>query len=617
MNNKVKEINVLEELFSENNIKYVIPLYQRAFAWKDTEIYQLIEDIEDIDENTKNYFLGSLIVAKNKGHFEVIDGQQRLTALYLLFNVLGINTKKIISFDCREKSNYTLKHINEDKIDIKRIEKSIFDGKKAIEEEFVKRENKDKDFKNKFKTKLSKVKLYRIEVPQKTDLNRYFEIMNTRGEQLEQQDILKAYLMSNIINDKDRQIFATIWDACSDMNGYLQMHFNTTYRDILFDDNWEAIPKLKKLDTEQIEDVKIEENTIKEIINSRKEQIDNDNVIEDKEGKIRFEGTINFPYFLLHALRVFVKQKGIMPKNKEDKIFDKLLDDKQLVKDFKNVIENCDWSSKYHDKNDFVMDFIDFLMQLRFLFDKYIIKREFANDDQKGEWSLKELKVSSSGKNKKAYFNDTNNNNHSKILMLQSCYRVSYTSSKIMHWITELLNWLYTEKENLTYSTEEYLIITEEIAKKACQDFLAVGDYNLGINTPHIVFNYLDYLLWNKNKYEEDFIFEFRNSVEHWYPQHPSKGTFDGWKHEEGLDNFGNLCLIQREINANFSNLAPSGKKDSFKETINKGSLKLREMARKTVKTKGKDADKYWKEEAYLLHGKEMIDLLKKACDII
>ena len=150
MNNKVKEINVLEELFSENNIKYVIPLYQRAFAWKDTEIYQLIEDIEDIDENTKNYFLGSLIVAKNKGHFEVIDGQQRLTALYLLFNVLGINTKKIISFDCREKSNYTLKHINEDKIDIKRIEKSIFDGKKAIEEEFVKRENKDKDFKNKF-----------------------------------------------------------------------------------------------------------------------------------------------------------------------------------------------------------------------------------------------------------------------------------------------------------------------------------------------------------------------------------------------------------------------------------------------------------------------------------
>ena len=77
MNNKVKEINVLEELFSENNIKYVIPLYQRAFAWKDTEIYQLIEDIEDIDENTKNYFLGSLIVAKNKGHFEVIDGQQR------------------------------------------------------------------------------------------------------------------------------------------------------------------------------------------------------------------------------------------------------------------------------------------------------------------------------------------------------------------------------------------------------------------------------------------------------------------------------------------------------------------------------------------------------------
>ena len=50
-------------------------------------------------------------------------------------------------------------------------------------------------------SRLAHVVLYRIEVPEHTDLNRYFEIMNTRGEQLEQHDILKAQLMG-YLNDR-------------------------------------------------------------------------------------------------------------------------------------------------------------------------------------------------------------------------------------------------------------------------------------------------------------------------------------------------------------------------------------------------------------------------------
>ena len=120
MSNKVEKINVFEKLFFEEDIKYIIPLYQRAFAWERNEIFQLIEDINDIKSDTENYFLGTLIVAKDGKNFEVIDGQQRLTALYLLFNVLGIQTPKILSFDCREKSNYTLIHLNEENLGKKR-----------------------------------------------------------------------------------------------------------------------------------------------------------------------------------------------------------------------------------------------------------------------------------------------------------------------------------------------------------------------------------------------------------------------------------------------------------------------------------------------------------------
>lgn len=74
-------------------------------------------------------------------------------------------------------------------------------------------------------------------MPENTDLNRYFEIMNTRGEQLEQHDILKASLMSNLRDAAERRLFAAIWEACSDMTGYVQMHFiskNNSVREAIF-----------------------------------------------------------------------------------------------------------------------------------------------------------------------------------------------------------------------------------------------------------------------------------------------------------------------------------------------------------------------------------------------
>ena len=144
-----------------------------------------------------------------------------------------------------------------------------------------------------------------------------------------------------------------------------------------------------------------------------------------------------------------------------------------------------------------------------------------------------------------------------------------------------------------------------------CED----GVYALGVNTPHIVFNYLDYLLWyyNQKKYD-DFVFEFRNSVEHWYPRNPSEGTFEQWK--DGVDEFGNLCIIQRNVNSKFSNMSPEAKKSTFKNMIAKGSLKLRIMSELTEKHGDKSASLYWKETMYKKHEEEMITYLLDACQI-
>ena len=97
------------------NISYVVPIYQRNYAWGAMEIEQLIEDIDSsIDDSNKNYFLGNLIVNQTDNNvYEVIDGQQRLTTLFLLENYLGMNfAKDALKFEAREKSNRTLNMIN-------------------------------------------------------------------------------------------------------------------------------------------------------------------------------------------------------------------------------------------------------------------------------------------------------------------------------------------------------------------------------------------------------------------------------------------------------------------------------------------------------------------------
>lgn len=615
MSNRITPLYILDDcnktIFDKD--KYIIPLYQRAFAWSDKEICQLIDDINDF--NAEHYFLGSLIVYKNtNGIYEVIDGQQRLTALFLLLDYVGDYNwgKDRLSYECRERSNFTLNCLAEltnDKIEpylanADKIEQSLIIGRKIIKDKL----NKDKIAKDKFIVNLKKVILYRIEVPPHTDLNRYFEIMNVRGEQLEQHDILKAKLMEPLSYTEQRA-FALVWDACSDMTGYVQMHFDKGNRETLFCRDWAWLALDKYDELCKIEDEKIEKQSVLDII--EKDSLSTTADGEDEDGKrVRFESIINFPHFLLHSLKVFASNE--LDKNSYK--IPELLDDKNLLDTFNSVINNGKQNGNQIGKKDFSLKFIKCLLKCRFLFDKYIIKREYRNDDKDGAWSLKELVENA----RKAQYNNTVFKNkgehtttyerekysrHNDISMLQACLRVSYISPKVMHWITELLKWLYDDHNMIKPSYFEWEI--ERIAKEPVKEFLNKKDFNQGVKTQHVVLNYLDYLLWKRDG--TDFTFEFRNSVEHWYPQHPSDQSFVKW---DDVDRFGNLCLIQRNVNSKFSNLSPASKKDTYSPMIEKGSLKLRLMSEMT-----KDVAR-WKVELCAEHEKEMIELLCTACNV-
>ena len=76
---------------------------------------------------------------------------------------------------------------------------------------------------------IQKVKVFRVSVPKDTDLNHYFEIMNNRGEQLEKHEILKAKMLEVLKDDHAlKYVFNLIWEACSDMERYVQYGFSTS-----------------------------------------------------------------------------------------------------------------------------------------------------------------------------------------------------------------------------------------------------------------------------------------------------------------------------------------------------------------------------------------------------
>ena len=145
---------------------------------------------------------------------------------------------------------------------------------------------------------------------------------------------------------------------------------------------------------------------------------------------------INFSNFLLHVLRVLTKH-------------DIALDDKRLLEQFDVYLK--DNSSN---KIIAVKDFVFALLKCKYLFDQYIIKREFS--DGKDKWSLKKLHFYN--KDSQSYINTFNDNddlesedgfegNNRQILMLLSAMHVSTPTLVYKHWLNGALFHLFNMDE--------------------------------------------------------------------------------------------------------------------------------------------------------------------------
>lgn len=641
---QVQEFSV-QTLLSKTG-EYTIPVYQRNYAWEETQIRQLIKDIIDSlkKSSTKKYYIGTLIVDKteinNKSLFETIDGQQRLTTLNILLIAIKnhpqfkhINTEWFerlnLSFSNRQKSEEALLDLfGNSKIESKKYNPSILDAYDlviSILNEEIK-ESGDVTIETFTDYLFHYVTILRVEVPPQTDLNHYFEIMNNRGEQLEKHEVLKARLLESFnfikdldVKEKNSHVFHTIWEACANMEKYVQYGFPVDVRHNLFDsNNWDNF-KAENFDEvlNQFGEIKNQKHQAAQSIDQIIKKPVNDSSRENAsdENPERFYSVINFSNFLLHVIRVTTKQ-------------DILLDDKKLLDSFEEIVDK----KTYEEKIIFSQNFAFSLLKTKYLFDKFIIKRDTSK--QKEEWSLSKMKNSKQHRgNSIAYtasypnsFEDIHLNR--QLVQLLSMFHVSIPTLSYKHWLNAALHYVYNNPNtvaedyiNFLERTAETFIYNRIVAHEPQEYYkmiyhpesmklnnpIDITKFSFGSITNNLLFNYVDYLLWKREVNKEskdskimDFKFTSRSSVEHYYPQNPKEG-FPKLNDLNALNCFGNLCLISHSKNSSLSNFSPLSKAEFYlKGDID--SIKQYIMLR--------NADN-WDVEAIQDHQKEIFQLLK------
>lgn len=326
----LKEVSILELFNGTVQATFEVPIYQRNFAWEKDEITALIQDIYDAwkKDSGSVYFIGTLVsFHKGDNVFEIIDGQQRLTTLTLIQDVLDIPMRNRLTYRARRKATNTLNSLSRAKIDIDEVDTGIVDGfrfaKTAISE--ILSEQEIDGFKNYFQ---NKVHIIHYLVPRDIDLNRYFEIMNSRGEQLEKHEIVKANLLAMLKDPADRSRFNRIWECCSDMSLYIQQKYPEAR---IFGESLDQfIPKsfedLPADDVEQQSCVSIE-SLLAPGAGSQEGK-----PVYDEEQLDAFQPIIDYSNFLLIVLKLtrIREEEGFSPSSFN-------LDDKELLNEFGKI----------------------------------------------------------------------------------------------------------------------------------------------------------------------------------------------------------------------------------------------------------------------------------------
>lgn len=644
----LKEVSVEKLFFSSEKYTYEIPIYQRNYAWEKDEIAALINDVFDEynkrdEKKNKPYYIGTLVsYPKGDNTYEVIDGQQRLTTIRLILSALNENPTNRLTYRARKKSDDTIKNLpkfikdENHEVDIG-IENGFKYALTTLKElGIITEKNIDEKFTGYFK---EQVHIIHYKVPKDIDLNHYFEIMNSRGEQLEKHEIVKANLMQHLDTDDERKVFNIIWECCSNMNMYAQQSLNGIEAEKVFGGNLHSLQlsSFNNLMSLYLDTTK--ENTDSNKPISINEILDPNNgntwieLQDENEKKDSFLPIIDFSNFLLIVLKITrMAEESFNPVEFN-------LDDKELLNEFNKADMN---------NAEQVKTFAFNLLKAKFLLDNYVVHHSKEEDTiYSNPWKLQVWHRE--GKN--GYLKNLDDGDSQDVLaQLLSMFEVSFTAKQRKNYlfycllylmnneITDIIGYrkfvesladkyfkrVYLDSAKLNKintptprSFDESILncngFDESVnPSRSVQDFIDIyGDgTEMSKGVPLFIFNYLDYLLWRiynkelqgENKKESDSarkeffeklgcndfglkIFEqfyfsrTRRSLEHYYPQAMAKGK-DGFLTKAQINCLGNYAMIGSEANSSGSNWSPKTKLTHYLDP----SLKIKRISVASLK---------------------------------
>jgi len=617
----LKDITVYE-LYNGESAIYEIPVYQRNYAWEKEEIFALVQDVYNAfstDPPKRSYYIGTLVsYYRGEQIYEVIDGQQRLTTIFLILNALKVRCSNRLTYKARKKADNTIASLGNSRETYDDRDYGILRGADWSEESLkeIVSPGRAEAFKNYFQ---HNVHIIHYQVPRDIDLNHYFEIMNSRGEQLEMSEIVKARLMEKLNDPADRAKFNRLWECCSEMNVYVQQKYDakTEKKEV------EKIfgPELSDFMISSFEELpEVQEKKGKSTINRILLESSTAAARDEVNKGDYFQPIIDFPNFLLIVLK--------LTRNDEAgfQLKDLVLDDKELLNQFDMVVLD----------ERFVRKFGYNLLKAKFFLDNRIVHHSCEEDTiESNPWKLQYWKKAD--KWNCADLAGQDRGLQEQLVHLLSMFEVSFTPKQRKNYLFYCLLYLfgndsrdlkafcrflsdladkyfwdvYLEPSNLNEINAplpgcfDQVVLPNKkldvLPRKANRDF--AGVYGDGIDRskgiPLYIFNYLDYKIWEKYfrslrgrdfkkgeqprrdffdelgcsdfelKYFDLFYFSrTRRSLEHYFPQANINGLTR--LDENQINCLGNYAMIGSEANSSGSNWSPKTKLDHYLDSSHK-----------------------------------------------
>lgn len=228
----------LTDLIEGKLTRFVIPVYQRNYDWKPENCGRLFDDLVEVAKTgRKEHFFGSIVSQTPRGMRVVIDGQQRITTVFLLLAAIRTQLRAGVVVACEDEladdiEEYYLldkKHKQEQKLRLKLV-KSDSEAFRAIldekEDEFVQGSNVTQNFLY-FCGRLASLndvavdELYEaikslcvidIKLDEMDDAQLIFESLNSTGLDLSEADKIRNYVLMNLDQERQESYYENYWN---------------------------------------------------------------------------------------------------------------------------------------------------------------------------------------------------------------------------------------------------------------------------------------------------------------------------------------------------------------------------------------------------------------------